>query len=136
MKFISSILDSIRQLSANTGVWIKAIVLIIVLGGTFTIGAVYFSKTKVKTQDCSFYISQNKELLDALIGIKKDISAVSNTSYLMDNNSTVMMWYAAYDSAPRKRQTQQQMKLQKVVGKIDSIIMRMQQQMQQQQKKS
>ena len=134
MKFISSILDSIRQLSTNTSVWIKAIVLILVLGGTFTVGAVYFSETKVK--DCSFYISQNKELLDALIGIKKDIKSVSSTYYLMDANSQVMMWYASFDSTPRKRQTQQQMRLQKVVSKIDSIIMRVQQQMQQQQKKS
>lgn len=123
MKFISTILDSIKSLSQNTAIWIKAIVLILVLGGVFTVGAIYFSKTKVVKEDCSFLKSQNTELIQALIHVKDGLKELT-VSYMMDEQPTQVM-YASFDTIPKKKKlTQTQVKATGLMKSIDSILIK------------
>lgn len=128
MKKIQALLNSLLVASASTGRTVRLIALILAVGGAFTIGALAFSKTKIKPcEDCGYYKKQANELLEALIGIKKDIKEVAaQISYPMDE-STIRFMYASYDTVPKKKQTQQQIKLGAIATKIDSIIKAQQQ---------
>ena len=130
MKFLATILTSIYNTTVNTNRWVKFIATVVLLVGSFVIGANYYTKAKVKPcEDCGFFKAQNAELLEALIGIKKDLKEVAqSTRYIMDEMPITAM-YASYDSVPKKKQTQQQIKLGAIANRIDSIL-RVQQQRQ------
>lgn len=118
MKYILPILD-----------WIKSNkVMSIILIGLLTYSTVRIFEAKKSCEDCGFYKKQNNDLIQALIGIKGDMQKMeaANTSYYPMDELPLTVMYASYDSIPKKKQTQQQIKLsvsiKKEVSKIDSII--------------
>jgi hypothetical protein len=76
-----------------------------------------------KKQDCTYYIEQNKQLVSALIEIKKDLQDGMTTSYNWDGGG---LSFASYDSVP-KRMNKQQIQMRITIRKIDSILYRIKQ---------
>ena len=73
---IKGILGQMRLISANTKTWWKFIVLIIVVTGSATAGAVIFSKTKTKVdQSCE---QERARLINFITEMNKDLA----TSYI------------------------------------------------------
>lgn len=130
MKQIATILGKLLDIASNTGRWLKVLIFVIVCGGVFTIGAVYFSKTKTtKCEDCSPSKAQVQQLIDALIQVRtgvKELAAATN--YIMDEE-TISFMYASYDTIPKKKKpTQVQVKAGLMISKLDSIILKHQKQ--------
>lgn len=116
---IVEVLNALKAIATNTGTWLKVLILIIVGFG----GAILFSKTKVRVEDCTDCNNQRRELIDALIDIKKDLSAAVNTSYNGGGNGIIFAQTAT------RRQTQaqqfkQSQQIRKVMSRIDSILIK------------
>jgi hypothetical protein len=137
VKYITSILNAIKDIAMNTGVWIRVLLMTMVVG--FLV--IYFTRVKQKPcencqpfkEESTFYKGQVTQLLDALIGTRKVIQdlAASPTSYIIDQQNPMFM-YAVYDSVPKRKKklTQQQVKAGMALKRIDSIIVRLNQQIQ------
>jgi len=108
MKHITLILGKILEIAKDVKIWFRVLVLVV----TGFIGAILFSKTKVKKEDCSYYIKQNEQLVQGLLDIKKDLSVTTTASY---------MTFASYDTVKPKVKKQPQ-QVQKVLSKIDSLV--------------
>lgn len=122
MKNITAILNKILEIAKDAKVWLRVLVFIIAL---FT-GAIMFSKTKTKKEDCTYYIEQNKQLVGALIDIKKELQpAEEQPISFMGVDASPFVFASFIDTTPTQRkqiQQKQQQQVQKVVGKIDSIL--------------
>ena len=117
--------------------WIKdnkimTVILIALL--TFCGIKLFEAKAKVVKQDCTYYIEQNKQLVNALIGIKKDLSEMQSTSFNFDFESDDIAFAtaitASYDTIPRRRvsnQSQQQVRLKLIMYRIDTLLNRIKQ---------
>jgi hypothetical protein len=121
---IAKLLEGVKNIASNTAIWVKSLVFIVIVGGTFTIGAISFSETKVQKSDCTSYIEENRLLINALIEIKRDLTPITTTSYVMDEDFISFM-YASYDTIPKEaKPTQHQIKVKAVLSKIDSILLK------------
>ena len=109
MKYAIQILQKILEIAKDAKIWLRVIVLAI----TCFAGAILFSTTKVKKEDCSYYIKQNESLIGALIDIRKSLSSVSHVSYLT---------FASYDTIVKPK-SQNQKKIDSAIRKLDSIIL-------------
>lgn len=78
----------------------------------------------VKCEDCQPFKEQNKELISALIEIKKDLVSVQSTSFNQLQPELIM--FASYDTIPKRKTPHSQMQQvqQRVINKIDSLILR------------
>lgn len=81
-------------------------------------------KATIKCEDCQPFKEQNKELISALIDIKKDLVSVQSTSFNQLQPELIM--FASYDTIPKRKiqQSQMQKVQQRVINKIDSLILR------------
>ena len=116
MKYAIEILKQILAIAKDFKIWLRVLVLAIACFA----GAILFSKTKVKQTDCSYYIQQNEKLIGALIEIRQSLSSVDHVSYVT---------FASYDTTVKPKT-----KIQKVISKIDSIILKYRISQQQKQK--
>lgn len=92
----------------------------LVLIASLTYGFTQVFKAKKNCEDCTSFKEQNKELINALIGIKKDLSAAVTTSYVGNEDG---LMYASYDTTPKRQsQFQQSQQIKRVMSKIDSIL--------------
>lgn len=110
MKNIAIILDKLLAIAKDARVWFRIFILVV----TGFVGAIAFSRTKVKVEDCSYFINQNQELISALIEIKKDLSATVSTSYTGEGEGIIFA-----QNIPRTSQGQQ---IRKTILRIDSIL--------------
>lgn len=104
--------------------WIKGnVILSFVLIGCITFSAtqIFKAKAKANCEDCTPFKQQNKELISALIDIKKDLQASITTSYQLQPE---LIMFASLDTT---RPQQQQAQVRKVLNKIDSILYRVKQ---------
>tara|TARA_R110000868_G_scaffold395373_1_gene667022 strand:- start:338 stop:703 length:366 start_codon:yes stop_codon:yes gene_type:complete len=108
VKHIALILGKILLIAKDIKVWFRVLVLVI---AGFA-GAILFSRTKVKKEDCSYYIQMNERLVQGLLDIKKELSVTTTASYIT---------FASYDTVKPKIKKQPQ-QVQKVLSKIDSLI--------------
>lgn len=92
---ITDILTKIQEIAKDTRTWIKVLVMIAVITGSFYIGAKSFSKTK--KEDCTYYKEQNAQLVTALLNVKQ---MVSNKSAGVLN---VVMLSSLPDTTPQQR---------------------------------
>lgn len=116
MKQVSAILGKILEIAKDAKTWLRVLILVIVGFG----GAILFSKTKVKKEDCMACNTERRELINALIGIKKDLGAALNTSYMEVQDGLI---WASYDTIPKRtNQAQQAQQVRRVMSKIDSIL--------------
>ena len=121
-------IKAIWATTVNTNRWVKFIATVIVIGLLF----IYFTRSKQKPcESCQPYKDQTQQLINALIEVRTGVKALAeNTSYYPMDEQPIAM-YASYDSTPKKRPTQMQMKAGVMVGKIDSILRSIQQQQRQ-----
>jgi len=128
MPITTDIKDWFKSSNSNWGSRIGATLMLIVIAA-----AIYFvypvirpAKKEVVKDDCTYYIEQNKQLVNALIDIKKDLQASVTTSYNQLQPELIM--FASFDTVPkRKRMNQYQQAQQRVIYKIDSILYRIKQ---------
>jgi len=125
VKKITDILGQLLLIAKDAGVWFRVLVFVIVGTICVVIGAVQFSKTKVKKEDCTYYIEQNKTLISALIDIKKELQPAQHTSFAGTESNFI---FASFDTVPKKQtqkqvQQMQQAQVRKVLSKIDSVLL-------------
>lgn len=118
MKYVLNILNWINRS------WPNRICTVALFGLlTFSLTKIFEAKSG-KKEDCTYYVEQNKQLIDALIDIKKDLQA-GVTSYHLQPE---LIMFASFDTIPkRKRMNQYQQAQQRVIYKIDSILYRIKQ---------
>lgn len=74
MKYATEILKQILAIAKDAKIWLRVLVLIIAVFA----GAILFSKTKVKKEDCTFCMSQLKEVNET---IKLVLSPIQQATY-------------------------------------------------------
>jgi hypothetical protein len=124
MPITTDIKDWFKSSNSNWGSRIGATLMLVVIAASLYF--VYPVIRPAKKEDCTYYIEQNKQLVNALIDIKKDLQASVTTSYNQLQPELIM--FASFDTVPkRKRMNQYQQVQQKVIYKIDSILYRIKQ---------
>jgi hypothetical protein len=125
MKYVLNILQWVNRTWANR---ICTLILIGLL--TYSLTRIFEAKTK---EDCTAYIEQvkyyseqNNMLLSAFMEIKKELQPTT-TSFV--NGSTDIIFAAVRDTVPKKQTQQKQVQQmqqvqQKVLNKIDAILMK------------
>jgi len=116
MKQIAAILNKLLIIAKDAKVWLRVLVLVV----TLFAGAIIFSRTKVKKEDCTYYIEQNKQLVNALIDIKRDLSVAVSTSFTGEETGLIF----AQNVPKQKSQYQQNQQIKKVMSKIDSVLLK------------
>lgn len=114
MKYVKEIFDVLNKNWAS-----RIFTLILIAALTYSAINIFAAKGKSLCEDCTFYKTQNKELLGALIDIKKDLQSTMTTSFTGTDNG---LMFAAYDSLPKRRMNNQQQQVQRTINKIDSLI--------------
>lgn len=89
-------------------IWARISVLVII----FFAGAIMYSKTKINKEDCTVCNNERRELIEALIGIKKDLGQVS---YNYNPILNMSMLFPVRDTSPV---------IKKVLSKIDSLLLK------------
>lgn len=121
---IVQILNALKGIATNTGIWLKVIILVVTGFG----GAILFSKTKVKKEDCTAWqkqvqevTEQNRQLIGAFIDIKKELAVVKPTAYYWQPE-TGFEFSGFRDTLPPTQRQKEKAAVQKVMSKIDSIL--------------
>lgn len=134
MKYFANILYALRSIASNLKIWIRVFVLV----AACFIGAIMFSKTRVKIDpECE---KQREQLINALIEIKKDLQNMGGNQAAVKTSAATMVRYGLFadTTRPVKRIIQQdqmqQRQIKKVLYKIDSILIENSKQQQQKQK--
>lgn len=116
MKKVSIVLDQLLLIAKDAKIWFRVLVLVV---AGFA-GAILFSRTKVRVEDCTTCNVERRELLNALLEIKKELSVVSYVP--MPND---LIFASVIDTLPKRQQQQmQQQQIRKVMSKIDSILLK------------
>ena len=118
MKKIADILAQLLLIAKDAKAWMRVLIFVVVATGCVVIGAIAFSKTRTKVQDCTYYIEQNKQLVGALIDIRTDLQPKA-TSFV--EGSAVVVFASLRDTLPKPRMSAQ---VNKVLNKIDSILLK------------
>ena len=109
MKQVVAILNKILEIAKDVKVWFRVLIFVIALFA----GAILFSRTKVKTDlSCE---KQRGELIQALIDIRTELQPATSAVYY---EGPVF----ASDTVPKVKSQQQQ--IQKVLSKLDSLILK------------
>jgi len=115
--------------------WIKSNkVLAFLLIGLLTGCSILFLREqgRAKCEDCMPFKKQNEQLIGALIDIRKELTGTISAASYKDNGAEIFVMFAA-DTVPKKVRNQQQ-QVQKVIKKLDSIILKYRISQQQKQK--
>lgn len=115
MKYVVSIFRAANQ---NWTSRIFSIILII----SVTYSIVRITEAKRGGKVCDECEKQRTELIQALIDIKKELSPVAETSLKMPVSASVS--FALFDTLKPVKKTQQQQQVQKVLNKIDSVLLK------------
>lgn len=110
MKYALSILNWIKTNKMLAFVLIAAI--------TFSLTQIFKAKGKANCEDCTPFKQQNKELISALIDIRKDLQGSVSTSYNPNPLLNAAMILPVIDTTPV---------IKKVLSKIDSILFKVKQ---------
>lgn len=105
-------------------VWVRITIFVIV----FFAGAILYSKTKVKKDDCDSCNAQlkevneqNRQMIGAFIEIQKELSVVKPTAYYWQPE-TGFEFSGFRDTLPPTQRQKEKAAVQKVMSKIDSIL--------------
>jgi hypothetical protein len=79
MKQIATILGKLLEIAKDAKAWARVLVFVIIGTVCLVAGAVAFSKTKVKKEDCGFCISQLKEVNETIKLILSDGKTIPAT---------------------------------------------------------
>lgn len=115
MKYLAAILTKITEIAKDVKVWLRVLVFVVV----FFAGAILFSKTKVKPSDCKSCEADRSQLINALIDIRRELEPPTTTA-----RASVAASLFIDTTRPRQPQQVQQRQVQKVVQKIDSILLK------------
>lgn len=119
MAISTDIKDMFKAMNGSWSSRIFTLVLIALL--TFSAINIFNARGRARCEDCTPYKEQNKQLIGALIDIKKDLQTTVTTSFNGLHPELIM--FANFDSIPkRQNQQQQSQQIRKVMNKIDSIL--------------
>ena len=121
MKKIADILAQLLLIAKDAKAWMRVLIFVVVGTGCVVVGAIAFSKTRTRVQDCTYYIEQNKQLVGALIEIRTDLQPKA-TSFIGGGASIIFALYR--DTIPKPKMSAQ---VNKVLNKIDSILLKIKQ---------
>lgn len=115
MKYLAAILTKITEIAKDVKIWLRVLVFVMV----FFAGAILFSKTRVKAADCTGCEADRSQLINALIDIRRELEPPTTTA-----RASVAASLFIDTTRPRQPQQVQQRQVQKVVQKIDSILLK------------
>lgn len=115
---MNKILLILLKAAQNKIIWLRFVVLVSV----FFIGAILFSRTKTDSKGSETCEKQRGELIQALIDIRRELEPAKAVSLSARPDAFI---YAIFDTVPKRQQQQvQQRQVQKVVSKIDSLLLK------------
>ena len=116
---MNKVLLILLRAAQNKIIWLRFVILV----GVFFTGAILFSRTKTDSKGSETCEKQRGELIQALIDIRRELEPAKPVVSLSARPDAFI--YAIFDTVPKRQQQQvQQQQVQKVVQKIDSLLLK------------